>query len=135
MKNIWSPLIQKFPNPEAGAVFFFANQDAKKNMPSSSMRTSYDVNAGLSEKTRMRAVMGNFQYTLAVVDITTITEDQLTISAQEIDRDAFVKFGAWMKAEFPYCTETTSITNPSASLFVLRDFDLIKFRFMFQYVK
>ncbi len=133
--NIWSPLIQKFPQPEAGAVFFFANQNALTNMPSSDQQPAFDVNAGIAEKNRMLSAMGTFQYTLAVIDVTTITEDQIIIRAQEIDGPAFAKFAAWMCTEFPYVEKKRSLVGESAHWFVLRDADLIKFRYMFQYIK
>lgn len=133
--NIWSPLIQKFPKLEASAVFFFANQQALANMPPPSQKTFVDVQNVINEKSRMLSVMGTYHYTMAVVDITTITEECVNIRAIPVQDEAFSKFSAWMHAEFPGVETKKALASDPATWFILRDANLIKFRYMFTYVK
>lgn len=133
--NIWSPRIQKFPNPEANAVFFFANQQALEGMTPPAQKTANDLFDVANEKKRMVAAMGTYQYSMAVVDLTTVTDECVNIRVIPIQDEAFRKFSAWMHVEFPNVETEKALASDPATWFILRDADLIKFRYMFTYVK
>lgn len=135
--HIWSPDIQKIPMPEAKAVFFFANQKALSAVSKEilfqaaaiSMRDERD------EKKRMQQCMGSYEYSCAIVDTTTITEEQISIRVIPMVQHAFVFFTAWMLDEFPNVRQQKiDLSNP-ATWFILEGADMIKFRFMFNYEK